>query len=303
LCTTRRVPWRSLYKGDLGVRLSNQWYCSVHCFELAAATEVERLLEARPGAPRSHRLPLGLLLLERGQVTTAQLRTALQRQREAGRGRIGEWLIAMGFVGEEQIVLALAQQWACPVLRLPPATAFPQNLDVPHQLLRSFRVYPIRFMEPSRTLYLAVCEQINHSLLQALGLMLECQIAPGLISSRAMDALLASYRPGPAHSGVGFDGYRQPAEIARITASYVGHLGAEAVRVARCDQMLWVHLQAERQSTHLLFGPSLPATRCCPSSSKSSGVKPSENLPMFQKTARPDPCFAPRAAIDVVRVS
>jgi len=37
------------------------------------------------------------LLLSRQQLTAAQLRTALERQRASGEGRIGDWLAAAGF--------------------------------------------------------------------------------------------------------------------------------------------------------------------------------------------------------------
>ena len=67
-------------------------------------------------AAASHRVPLGLLLLSRQQLTAAQLRTALEAQRAAGQGKIGEWLRQLGFVTELQVTAALARQWSCPVL-------------------------------------------------------------------------------------------------------------------------------------------------------------------------------------------
>ena len=56
------------------------------CLELAL---LEVLTRARPTPHRAaiapHRIPLGLLLLSRQQLTALQLRTALETQRAAGR--------------------------------------------------------------------------------------------------------------------------------------------------------------------------------------------------------------------------
>jgi len=62
----------------------------------------------------SHRVPLGLLLLSRQQMTAAQLRTALERQRASGEGRIGDWLRRWVLPSELQITAAVARQWRVP---------------------------------------------------------------------------------------------------------------------------------------------------------------------------------------------
>ncbi len=76
-----------------------------------------RSVSLRASATAPHRVPLGLVLLSRQQLTAEQLRAGLAAQRSAGRGRIGEWLQTLGFASEQQVTSALARQWSCPVWR------------------------------------------------------------------------------------------------------------------------------------------------------------------------------------------
>ena len=75
------------------MRLHGRWYCGPECFELAAQDEFLRLRPAlENGQKKTHRLPIGLLLLSRGKINDAQLKQALTMQREKGTGKIGKFL-------------------------------------------------------------------------------------------------------------------------------------------------------------------------------------------------------------------
>ena len=71
-----------------------RWYCCPDCFEYAVTAEFTVLLKLRD-EPLSHlhRVPLGLLLLGRGVITNAQLKSALAIQRESRAGRLGRVLV------------------------------------------------------------------------------------------------------------------------------------------------------------------------------------------------------------------
>ncbi|MDD5437230.1 MAG: type II secretion system protein GspE, partial [Candidatus Omnitrophica bacterium] len=60
---------------------------------------------------------LGELLLERGIITEAQLEKTLKIQKEKG-GLIGQILVTLGFVKEEEIAQALTIQYGFPYLPL-----------------------------------------------------------------------------------------------------------------------------------------------------------------------------------------
>src|SRR5208282_4673572 len=100
-CTYAGNTWRRMRQQSQGLRMRGTRYCRTQCLELAL---LEFLARARPASRRvavaSHRIPLGLLLLSRQQLTAAQLRTALEAQRGAIGGasnrKIGAWLQELG---------------------------------------------------------------------------------------------------------------------------------------------------------------------------------------------------------------
>jgi hypothetical protein len=157
-CVHAKSTWRKMRRRSGGVRLRGARYCRTECLELAL---IEVLGQARrePGcaAVAAHRIPLGLLLLSRKQLTAPQLRTALEAQRAAGEGesrgesgkKIGAWLQELGFATEHQITSALACQWSCPMLRTGPGglgiCRFP---CIPALLLESFRMVPVELVGP-----------------------------------------------------------------------------------------------------------------------------------------------------------
>ena len=85
--------------------------------EQAQAPEVlEETAEAVPTAPRAKGL-LGEVLVARGLVTDAQVRTALQLQGSSGK-RLGEVLVDTGALDERGLVNALADYFGMPVIDL-----------------------------------------------------------------------------------------------------------------------------------------------------------------------------------------
>src|SRR5579872_3725147 len=132
--------WRRIRSRSGGVMIRGLRYCREECIERALLETLRRFRFVAQPTVASHRVPLGLLLLSRQQLTVEQLRAALAAQSHAGRGRIGEWLQALGFASEQQVTAALARQWSCPVLRAdalsPSVRRAPQ---IPRTLLESFR--------------------------------------------------------------------------------------------------------------------------------------------------------------------
>ena len=126
------------------------------------------------------RPPLGQLLLESGLITPDILREALARQKST-RASIGEVLVAMGAVGKDDVLRALAQQQGLPYLsreELPSSVPVLKNLSPKY--LRHYRVCPVA-VEGS-VLTVATSDPANPLLLddlrQALGLQIKLTVAP-----------------------------------------------------------------------------------------------------------------------------
>src|SRR5207245_4384144 len=97
-------PLLAALPSRMGILLEGQWYCGSRCFARALP-----YLLTRPKVVRSerrvpnHRIPLGLLMMSRGELTYEQLKTALNAQRQAAHGRLGDWLCELGYSNERQI--------------------------------------------------------------------------------------------------------------------------------------------------------------------------------------------------------
>jgi hypothetical protein len=225
------------------VVLQDVRYCRDKCLELALVDTLRRIAFASQRTVVPHRVPLGLLLLSRQQLAVEQLRAALEAQRNAGQGRIGEWLQRLGFATELQITAALARQWSCPVLRTSAVSPGPsRSPQIPATLLQSFVVIPVDYVERTATLHLAFGEGIDYSVLYAIehivGCRTECCMAVPSFVRRKLQAL-------PGHRGeyeIVFDRVADDAEFSRIIRSYCARLAASEIRLAACGPQLWVRL-------------------------------------------------------------
>ena len=253
-CTLARRLWRRLRWWNTPIRFHDRRCCAPQCFEKMVRQRFgQPLTMASPVDTVRHRIPLGLLMLSRGQLTNQQLQSALDAQQSSGNRRLGEWLEKLGFATEQQVTAALGLQWACPVL------VHGERRDagcagiLPYRLLETFRMVPLLFVEATRTFYLAFSDGIDYPVLYALEQMLNCRTEACLVSRTTMDAALEEIGSQPRPGDLLFEGWRDAAEMARITCSYVVSLGVEQVRSVRCGPFLWVRLQAGRDVAHLLF--------------------------------------------------
>jgi hypothetical protein len=259
-CVHAKSTWRKMRRRSGGVRLQGARYCRTECLELALIEVLGRAPRpgSRRGAVAAHRIPLGLLLLSRKQLTAAQLRAALEAQRASGetedsgegRKKIGAWLQELGFATEHQITSALACQWSCPVLRTGPGWLGSSHFScIPALLLESFRMVPVELVEATGILFIAFSEGIDYTVLYAIEQMLgyrteACLVYPSILQK----SLQARTRPRGS-SDVVIDGVADARECAHIIGSYSAKLKAEEVRFARCGEHLWIRLERLQHET------------------------------------------------------
>jgi hypothetical protein len=253
-CSSTRRLWRRFRWRHGTIRLHDALYCAPSCFETAARQRFARLcVTTVPARSVRHRVPLGLLMISRGQLTNQQLRSALEVQRGNGRRRLGEWLEQLGFATEPQVTAALAQQWACPVLASK-AICDPACLRLlPYHLLETSRILPVQFVSSTRIFHLSFCDGIDYSALYAIEQMLDCRTQACLASRSAVAQALESVGHERHPGELLFEGWRDAAEMARITCAYVLKLGAEAVRIVGCAGFIWARLSSGPDIANLLF--------------------------------------------------
>jgi len=254
-CPRRHKFWPAWLRATSGVEFDGRWYCQAACLKPALGFRVHNTLSGfRLEKPRSFRLPLGLLLVERGIISQEQLRRTLQAQRNAGQGRLGDWLLDTGIITEPQLTAALGLQWGCPVFPLEdqPANAAWTNL-LPLPLLESARVVPAYSSPDGHVLHLAFCDRVDHTTLYGIEQMLRCRTFACVSSKTAVTQALDYLRRNARRMETSFDTIRDSNEIVRTIFNYAVELEARRISIARAGTYLWVRFYRGKTARDLLF--------------------------------------------------
>lgn len=246
-----RSRWQRMHRRSSGVYLQGRRYCGTECLRQALLDLIGQTRPApRRAAISSHRVPLGLLLLSRQQLSAEQLRSALEAQRNAGSGKIGEWLQQLGFATELDVTAALARQWGCPQLRCDPANLLVDHCPaIPLPLLESFQMIPVEPVESKRSLLIAFSGGIDHTALYAIERMLGYHTEACLVTASTLRQGLLALAGIRVSDDVVFDRV-EDSECAQIIGSYAARLAAREIRLARCGKHLWARF--ERAEGHPL---------------------------------------------------
>ncbi|MCK9431929.1 MAG: hypothetical protein PHQ84_00720 [Candidatus Omnitrophica bacterium] len=140
---------------------------------------------------RINNKPLGELLLDRGIISQAQMEKGLEVQKEKG-GLIGEILVGLGFVKEEDIAQALTAQYGFPYLPL-------GNYDVdaeitgiiPGRVARQYLLIPIEKI--GNNLTLAMSNPLNIQAIEDVELLSGCRVQTFVSTSSDIKMAIEKY--------------------------------------------------------------------------------------------------------------
>ena len=234
--------------------IEDDWYCGALCFEQVIRGKIEELMTTPNKTAKAHssRVPLGLLLLSRGILTSEQLRLALEHQRLNGVD-FGAAAQQLGFATEEQVTAAVAAQWACPVFPLGDRLLDVQ-IRIPRQFLELYGMLPVHYSENERRLLIGFVRGVQHQVLYTIEHIISCTVAPCFITAREYEYHLNSpSSPFLSDHELVFDRIVDTAEMARTTANYVVQLAAERVRLGKCRDYVWARIWGRKQEIDLLF--------------------------------------------------
>ncbi len=258
LCIHKGLSLSNLWSRSRHIRFEGSSYCLEKCLEpalLSALARAQSTVECRS----SHRVPLGLLLLSRGQIDAKQLRAALAEQQANGHGRIGEWLQALGFVTELQVTAALARQWSRPVSRVNSIVGrCVETPQIPATLLKQCAMVPLEYVNSTQTLFIAFSDKIDYPALYAIEQMMGCRTEPCMAAPSFVKTHLELLRRGENNEIV-FDSLKENTELCGIVRSYCTRISATELRLAKCGSYLWIRLLNHPHSPLDLLASSPPS--------------------------------------------
>jgi Type II secretion system (T2SS), protein E, N-terminal domain len=245
---------RSFAHRNRGMNVDGNWYCGAECFDQAVKGKIAELMtfQGRPAKVRSSRVPIGLLLLQRGILSNEQLRVALE-EHKATELNFGDVVQKLGFATQEQVTAVVAAQWGCPVFSLGDRP-IEVKVRIPRLLMELYGMLPVHYGELERRLLIGFVNGVQHQILYTIGHMTSCTIAPCFITAREYQMHLHSpSTPFLRDDEQVFEQIVEPAEMARITRSYVVQLAAEQMRMGKCRDYLWTRIWGRNREMDLLF--------------------------------------------------
>jgi hypothetical protein len=238
------------------VLLQRQWLCSPGCLDQVLETLLSRLIASALAdrGTRAHRFPLGLILLSLGWINRQALQSALEAQRDAGKGRVGDWLRRHGVVTELQVTQALAMQWSLPIY---PLEIWDTNLNwirlVPFALLETFHMLPIYCTPAVGLLHVAFSSQVDYTALYAIEQMLDCRTKPCVAQESLLEKVLERLHSQYGSLDAPIEAPVEPSVISQTTVEQALRFRAEEVRVVGCSGNIWVRFRSPEGPHDLLF--------------------------------------------------
>ena len=254
-CTRKGDLWPVVRRRSSGIQLDGRWLCGSSCFEASVSAILERTVPyASRWKPKTHRIPIGLVLLSRGTIRETQLREALELQRQDGSQRLGAWLQQTGAATEDEITFALAAQWGCPVFPLARERSFLQCATMlPMALIRSARMLPVYLSRDRSSVYIAFVDGIDHSWLRSAEEMLGCRTVPCIVAESAFDRALQEISFESRPEEFLFESATEIREMSRITTSFAMQLQADWVQMVGCREFAWARFHSDDVARDLLF--------------------------------------------------
>ncbi|MDD5746158.1 MAG: ATPase, T2SS/T4P/T4SS family, partial [Candidatus Omnitrophica bacterium] len=131
---------------------------------------------------------LGEYLLERGLVTQEQVQKALEEQRKAG-ARLGQTLIELGFLAEDDLIVALARQLGLAHIDITSYGLKPAIVKlIPESLARRYEVLALE--KVGNDLTIAMADPLNVFAIDEIQKITKCRIEPVICSRTALFKVL-----------------------------------------------------------------------------------------------------------------
>jgi hypothetical protein len=197
-------------------------------------------------ATHRHRVPLGLMMLELGWITSHQLREVLEVQKSAGHGRIGYWMVQHCGISEMLVTRALGLQWSCPVLSVDSHGPDKIAPALPRLFIEAFGALPLR-IAGGEILYLGFEDRLDPVLALATERMLGLRVETGLVRESLFGAAHENMLHAKFPSSQLIEATSE-ATLTRLLTKAVEGAKPFQSRLVRVHDCLWLRMWTRPQS-------------------------------------------------------
>lgn len=234
-------------------------FCSDECLRAHVESVVSEAWrrQQQEGARKIPRPKLGTILMQTAYLTRDQLNQAIQLQSETREGRIGEWLLRLGFVEEHQITAALARQYGLPLINLENSDANAEAVRmVPGKVAKCSGLIPVGFDDSQTSLRVAVSGPVNFTSQEAIRRMVRKGIIPYIGDQSAIERLLeAYYQPEDldVSSAPRFGSLQDLIDLGNDMVSLAIEQRAQDIQAELVEDFFWVRFDFSSESHHHFF--------------------------------------------------
>ena len=258
-CTRTRSGLRTLLNRSRTPQFGGQDFCSEDCLRAQIEAELQERWHQlqREKGRRSLRPRLGTILLERSFITPDQLEAAIRMQRQARRGRLGEWLVRLGHIEEHQITLALSRQFGIPVINLQNAPARTDAVKlVPGLVARNGNLVPVGYVDDYSAIRIATCGPVDFGLQDAIRRMSGMGVKTYIGDETAVQSRLAQFYSPEELDLSGVPAYHSLSDLMDISSSVIAtarELRAANIQCELVGDYFWVRLDCESVNRHMFY--------------------------------------------------
>jgi hypothetical protein len=234
-------------------------FCSDSCLQMYFEGEVSEKWR-RNQVEQERKIPrpkLGTILMQTAFVTRDQLNEAIKLQSQTQEGRIGEWLLRLGFVEEHQITAALAQQYGLPLINLDASDTNAAAVRmIPGKVAKCSGLVPVGFDDGQAALRVAVTAPVNFHSQEAIRRMVQKGIVAYIGDQSAIQRLLEQlYEPEDLDlSNVPtFGSLDELIEVGNEMIGVAINHRAQNIRAELVQDFFWMRLDFPTESHHHFF--------------------------------------------------
>jgi hypothetical protein len=258
-CTHIRSEFSMFLNRRRPPRYEGYAFCSDSCLLAHFEDELRRKWQ-RLQRHKQQRIPrpkIGTILMHTAYITRDQLEEAIRLQSQTKEGRLGEWLLRLGFVEEHQITMALAKQYGLPMIQLRDSEVKNEAVKmIPGKVAKSSGFLPVGFNDDRDSLRVVVSAPVDFNAHEAIRRMVRKGIVAYIGDQSAIQRLLEQwYAPEDLDltNIPTFSCLESLLKVGRDMVSAAINQKADNMQAELLPDFLWVRLDFPVKSHHHIF--------------------------------------------------